>query len=57
MCVSSVDVLIKYYEAFKKQKQNQNHNLNIATIFSYGVNEDDKDADGIIDDIQIEVKP
>ena len=53
MCVSSVDVLIKYYEAFKKQ----NHNLNIATIFSYGVNEDDKDADGIIDDIQIEVKP
>jgi len=53
MCVSSVDVLIKYYEAFKRK----NHNLNIATIFSYGVNEDDKDADGILDDIQIEVKP
>jgi type I restriction enzyme R subunit len=30
-CVSSIDVLIKYYEAFK----NKDHNLNIATIFSY----------------------
>jgi type I restriction enzyme R subunit len=30
-CVSSVDVLIKYYELFKKH----NTNLKIATIFSY----------------------
>jgi len=51
-CVSSVDTLIKYYEIFKKKK----HNLKIATIFSYWTNEDDKDADWIIDDIQIEVK-
>ena len=45
MCVSGVDMLIKYYEAFKSR----NHNLKIATIFSYGSNEDDKDATGIID--------
>ena len=45
MCVSGVDMLIKYYEAFKSR----NHNLKIATIFSYGANEDDKDATGIID--------
>jgi len=51
-CVSSVETLIKYYELFKKKK----HNLKIATIFSYWTNEDDKDADWIIDDIQIEVK-
>jgi type I restriction enzyme, R subunit len=42
MCVSSVDMLIKYYEAFKRKE----HNLKIATIFSYGANEDDKDATG-----------
>ncbi len=43
MCVSSVDVLTKYYEIFKKK----NYNLKIATIFSYSANEDDKDANGI----------
>ena len=44
MTVSSVDMLIKYYEAFKAKE----HNLKIATIFSYSANEDDKDATGII---------
>ncbi|MDD4507192.1 MAG: type I restriction endonuclease subunit R, partial [Sulfurospirillaceae bacterium] len=43
MCVSSVDMLIKYYETFKAKK----HTLKIATIFSYSANEDDKDANGI----------
>lgn len=43
MCVSSVEMLIKYYETFKAKK----HNLKIATIFSYSANEDDKDANGI----------
>ncbi len=42
MCVSSVDMLIKYYEAFKRK----DHNLKIATIFSYSANEEDKDATG-----------
>ncbi len=44
-CVSGVEMLTKYYEAFKSK----DHNLKIATIFSYGTNEDDKDADGIIE--------
>ena len=43
MCVSSVDMLIKYYEMFKKKE----HNLKIATIFSYSANENDKDANGM----------
>jgi len=43
MCVGSVDMLVKYYKAFKARE----HNLKIATIFSYSVNEDDKDANGI----------
>ena len=42
-CVSSVDMLIKYYDIFRKLKQDGKHNLNIATIFSYGANDGMKD--------------
>jgi len=50
MCVSSVDVLIKYYELFAKKKAEGKHKLRVATIFSYTANEADPDADGILDD-------
>jgi type I restriction enzyme R subunit len=49
-CVSSIDNLIVYYELFKKLKEEGKHNFKIATIFSYGVNEDDKDATGDLPD-------
>jgi len=49
-CVSSVDVLIKYYELFQQKKKEGKHNLKIATIFSYTANEEDKDANGYIPD-------
>jgi type I restriction enzyme R subunit len=39
-CVSSVEVLIKYYDLFQKLKQEGKHNLQTATIFSFGANED-----------------
>lgn len=39
--VSSVPVLTKYYELFKSK----NHNFKIATIFSYGANEEDDGSD------------
>jgi len=48
MCVSSVDVLTKYYNIFKSKQQAGEHNLRIATIFSYSANEEDKDANGLI---------
>ena len=54
-CVSSVDTVIKYYELFKSKKNAVDHNLKIATIFSYGINEDDKDANGFIFDPEIEL--
>jgi len=47
-CVSSVETLIKYYDLFQSKKEAGLHNLRIATIFSYGVNEDDKDANGFL---------
>ena len=58
-CVSSVDILIKYYELFKVKKENKEHNLNIATIFSYAANPDDKNANGDIqeEDFSIATEP
>lgn len=50
MCVGSVDVLIKYYELFAARKTEGKHKLRVATIFSYTSNEEDKDADGILDE-------
>lgn len=46
LCVSNIKTLIKYYEIFKAKKDAGEHNLKIATIFSYGANEDDPDASG-----------
>lgn len=52
--VSNVDVLTKYYEIFKKKQESSERKLRIATIFSYIANEDDKDANGMLDaDIDI----
>ncbi|MFH6958081.1 type I restriction endonuclease subunit R [Flavobacterium aquidurense] len=47
-CINNVPTLIKYVDLFKKKKAEGLHNLNIATIFSYGANEDDSDANGFI---------
>jgi type I restriction enzyme R subunit len=46
--VSSIETLIHYYELFQKKKEAREHDLRIATIFSYGANEDDQDADGML---------
>ncbi len=47
-CINNVPTLIKYVDLFKKKKAEGLHDLNIATIFSYGTNEDDADANGFI---------
>lgn len=49
MAVSNVDVLRTYYEAFRERQAGKERPLRIATIFSYTANEDDKDADGMLD--------
>lgn len=55
-CVASVDVLTKYFELFRSKKAEGAHNLKVATIFTYSANEDDKDANGLLDeDIQIDI--
>ena len=49
-CVSSVDVLIKYYELFAARKATGGHKIRVATIFSYTANEEDAGANGILDE-------
>jgi type I restriction enzyme R subunit len=47
-------MVIKYYDIFRRKKENGEHNLKMATIFTYAVNEEDKDATGYIpDDLEI----
>lgn len=48
--VSNIDTLIKYYDIFKRKKEAGEHDLRIATIFSYGTNEDDEDAKDFMPD-------
>lgn len=53
-CVDSVNTLIKYYDIFKVKKLRGEHDLNVATIFSYGANEESAEADGsIADDFEL----
>ena len=42
--VSSIDAAIAYYEIFQKKKEAGEHDLRLATIFTYGANEDDENA-------------
>ncbi|MGM0480145.1 MAG: type I restriction endonuclease subunit R, EcoR124 family, partial [Bacteroidota bacterium] len=48
LCVSSVEMLIKYYETFQQKKEDEKHDLKIATIFSFTPNEDDAEAKGYL---------
>ena len=55
LCVSSVDALITYYETFQRKKEAGEHHLRVATIFTYGPNEPDPDAEGMIGDPDLNV--
>jgi type I restriction enzyme R subunit len=55
MAVGSVDALIQYYEFLAKKKAAGLHDLRVATIFTYGTNEDDKDANGLISEPEFDI--
>ncbi|WP_438727939.1 type I restriction endonuclease subunit R [Parasphingorhabdus sp. DH2-15] len=48
--VGSVDALIQYYDAFKARHDAGETDLRVATIFTFGANEADDDANGMIED-------
>jgi type I restriction enzyme R subunit len=55
-CVSSIDTLIKYYELFRAKKKGERDDLRVVTIFSYSANEPDKDADGLIEEPDFDLR-
>jgi type I restriction enzyme R subunit len=57
--VSSIDAAIAYYELFQQKKLAGEHDLRIATIFTYGANEDGKEAQDYIpeDDFSMAAEP
>lgn len=56
-CVSSVETLIKYYELFKDKQIGAAKPLKIATIFSYAANEEDPNANGLVNGLIPEENP
>lgn len=50
LAVSSIDALRTYYELFAKKKAADEHDLRVVTIFTYSSNEDDADANGLIEE-------
>ena len=57
--VSSIDAAIAYYELFQQKKEAGEHDLRIATIFTYGANEDGKEAQDYLpeDDFNMAAEP
>ena len=53
--VSSIDAAIAYYELFQQKKLAGKHDLRIATIFTYGANEDGKEAQDYLPDSELSI--
>jgi type I restriction enzyme R subunit len=50
LAVSSIDNVIQYYDLFQQKKAAGEHDLRIATIFTYGANEDSDEAKDYLPD-------
>lgn len=57
LAVSSIDNVIKYYDSFQQKKEAGEHDLRIATIFTYGTNEDSDEAQDFLpgDEVDFDV--
>ena len=56
LCVSNIDSLLTYYEAFKNKQKQGLHDLRIVTIFTPSINEEDDDANGLIGEPDFDLK-
>ncbi|MRT92634.1 type I restriction endonuclease subunit R [Ancylomarina sp. 16SWW S1-10-2] len=52
--VSDIGAAIAYYELFQQKKLAGEHDLRIATIFTYGANEDDENAQDFLPDFELD---
>jgi len=57
LAVSSIDNVIQYYDLFQQKKEAGEHDLRIATIFTYGTNEDSDEAQDFLpaDEVDFDV--
>lgn len=57
LAVSSIENVIQYYDLFQEKKEAGEHDLRIATIFTYGVNEDSDEAQDFLpgDEVDFDV--
>ncbi|CAG2534730.1 R subunit [Maribacter dokdonensis] len=57
--VSSIDNVITYYDLFQKKKEAGEHNLRIATIFTFGANKANEDAQDYLpgDELDLAAEP
>lgn len=51
--INSIENLIKYYEIFRRKRAAGEHDLRIATIFTFGANEEDDDAQDFLPDDEL----
>jgi type I restriction enzyme R subunit len=51
----SIENVIKYYEIFRRKREAQEHDLRVATIFTFGTNEDDPDAVDFLPDDELPI--
>jgi type I restriction enzyme R subunit len=54
LAVSSIDNVMQYYDLFQKKKEAGEHDLRIATIFTFGTNEDSDEANDSLPDDEVE---
>ncbi|QIH40284.1 type I restriction endonuclease subunit R [Flavobacterium sp. Sr18] len=60
LAVSSIDNVIQYYDLFQQKKEAGAHDLRIATIFTFGTNEDSQEAQDFlpnVDDFDMAAEP
>nr|VFJ96438.1 MAG: type I site-specific deoxyribonuclease, HsdR family [Candidatus Kentron sp. H]VFJ97493.1 MAG: type I site-specific deoxyribonuclease, HsdR family [Candidatus Kentron sp. H]VFK02814.1 MAG: type I site-specific deoxyribonuclease, HsdR family [Candidatus Kentron sp. H] len=55
LCVSGRDALIAYFDTFRRKREAGEHDLKVITIFTYGANENDADADGLMGNPDFEI--
>jgi len=54
LAVSSINNVIQYYDLFQQKKVAGEHDLRIATIFTYGTNEDSDEAQDFLPDDEVD---
>ncbi|WP_281239574.1 type I restriction endonuclease subunit R [Flavobacterium praedii] len=54
LAVSSINNVIQYYDLFQKKKEAGEHDLRIATIFTYGTNEDSDQAQDFLPEDEVD---